>query len=72
MARIIPERQTTTYRVHEGDTLSSIARQQTGSSDYAALYELNRDLIGDNPNNITAGMVLTIPGGSVDTAEVDW
>lgn len=72
MARIIPERKTSAYRVHDGDTLSSIAQQQTGSPDYAAIYELNKDLIGDNPNNITAGMILTIPGGSADTAEVDW
>lgn len=72
MARVIPERKTTTYRVHDGDTLSSIAQQQTGSSDYSALYELNKDQIGDNPNDIVPGMVLIIPGGSADTAEVDW
>lgn len=72
MARVIPERKTMNYTVHEGDTLSSIAQKQTGDSDYSKLYELNKDQIGDNPNDIVPGMILTIPGGSADTAEVDW
>ena len=50
-----------TYTVKNGDCLSSIARQLTGSSDWHALYEQNKDIIGSNPNFIKDGTVLVIP-----------
>ena len=71
MARVNPERYAARYTVRSGDTLSSIARQQTGSADYSAIWMQNRDLIGDNPNDITPGMVLLIPGAASDE-EDDW
>ena len=60
--RTEPEKVTgTTYTVKAGDCLSSIARQLTGSADWHALYEQNKDAIGANPNNIDVGLVLTVP-----------
>jgi len=50
-----------TYTVKRGDSLSSIARKLTGSSDWHALYEQNKGVIGSNPNLIKDGTVLTIP-----------
>lgn len=50
-----------TYTVKRGDCLSSIARKLTGSSDWHALYEQNKGIIGSNPNLIRDGTVLTIP-----------
>lgn len=50
-----------TYTVKRGDCLSSIARKLTGSSDWHALYEQNKSIIGSNPNLIRDGTVLTIP-----------
>jgi nucleoid-associated protein YgaU len=61
MKRVIPEVTVTSYTVKKNDTLSSIARKLTGSTDYSAIYQQNKDQIGSNPNNITAGMVLVIP-----------
>lgn len=51
------------YTVEKGDCLSSIARKQLGTSDWKALYEQNKSVIGSNPNAIQVGMVLTLPGG---------
>ena len=50
-----------TYTVKRGDCLSSIARKMTGSADWHALYEQNKDIIGSNPNLIKDGTVLVIP-----------
>lgn len=50
-----------TYTVKTGDCLWSIARTQLGTSDWTELYNLNADVIGDNPNLIYAGQVLTLP-----------
>lgn len=50
-----------TYIVKKGDCLSSIARKLTGSSDWHALYEQNKSVIGSNPNLIRDGTVLVIP-----------
>ncbi len=72
MERVIPERSASLYTVKRYDTLSGIARQQTGSADYAAIWAQNKDLIGDNPNSITPGMVLTIPGSETSKEEGDW
>lgn len=67
MARVMPEIQTSVYIVKENDTLTSVSIHKTGSSDYRALYALNRDLIGSNPNNLKVGMKLTIPGTKHET-----
>lgn len=69
MNRVTKEVQAQTYVVHKGDCLSAIARRLTGSADYSAIYEQNKDVIGDNPNNLTAGMELIIPGNDVSE---DW
>lgn len=67
MERTLPETNTQTYIVCKNDTLTTIARRKMGTSDYSAIYEQNRDKIGNNPNFITAGMELIIPG--TDTGE---
>jgi len=39
-----------------------IARDQLGAaSRWPEIYELNKDVIGSNPNLIQIGMVLTLP-----------
>jgi len=53
-----------THTVQPGETLSQIARARLGSaSAWRELYELNRDRIPD-PDRITPGVVLTLPGGA--------
>ncbi len=50
------------YTVKEGDTLSSIAKEFYGNAaDYKIIYEANKDLIGDDPDQIQVGMELMIP-----------
>ena len=56
-----PETTATTYTVQKGDCLSAIARKITGSANWQALYNANKELIGGNPNLIYPGQVLTIP-----------
>jgi len=53
---------TQNYTVKSGDTLSGIARKLTGSTNWQTIYAQNKDVIGNNPNNIKPGQVLTIPG----------
>lgn len=67
MKRTLPETSTQTYIVRKNDTLTTIARRKMGTSDFSAIYEQNRDKIGNNPNFITPGMELVIPGN--DTGE---
>ena len=50
-----------TYTVRGGDSLSKIA-QRLGISNWRDLYNLNKSLIGGNPNLIRPGQVLNIPG----------
>lgn len=57
----------TTYTVKAGDSLSTIARQLTGSADWKAIYEQNKDAIGADPNMIMDGMTLTIPSAKVES-----
>lgn len=47
-----------TYTVKRGDSLSKVF-----GSNWRAVYELNRDVIGPDPNLIKAGQVLRLPGG---------
>ena len=51
--------------VQGGDSLSAIAQRVLGDGNrWRELYELNRDVIGDNPNVIHAGQELRLPGGA--------
>jgi LysM repeat protein len=51
------------YTVQRGDTLGKIAQDYCTS--WKAIYDLNRDTIGKNPNVIIPGMVLTVPANCV-------
>ncbi len=51
-----------TYTVVAGDCLWKIAQRFYGSGSlYTKIYEVNKEVIGSNPNSIYAGQVLTIP-----------
>lgn len=53
-----------TYIVQRGDCLWNIAKACTGNgNDWRQLYELNKSVIGSNPNLIKPGQVLTLPTG---------
>lgn len=52
----------TQYRVQKGDNLNTICKQLYGTTDKVSkLYQLNKDLIGSNPNSLKLGMVLQLP-----------
>ena len=54
-----------TYTVQPGDTLFQIAEKVYGDGNqWHLIYEANRNVIGGNPDQIQAGMVLVIPGQS--------
>jgi nucleoid-associated protein YgaU len=58
------------YTVEKGDTLSSIAENELGDADrWEEIYELNRDVIGSNPNLIKPGMELELPNDDEDEEE---
>ena len=51
-----------TYVVQEGDTLSSIARNELGKvSRWADIYQLNREALGKDYDYLTPGMKLVMP-----------
>jgi nucleoid-associated protein YgaU len=51
-----------TYVVQEGDTLSSIARNELGKvSRWAEIYQLNREALGKDYDYLTPGMKLVMP-----------
>lgn len=53
--------ESTTYIVVKGDNLSKIAKNLTGSSaNWKAIYNQNKDVIGDNPSLIYPGQGLVI------------
>ena len=55
---ILPE----TYTVRAGENLRHIALRLYGDQDrWTDIYEANRDLVGDDPNNLWVGLSLTIP-----------
>ena len=48
--------------VRSGDTLSGIAKRELGAaSRWPEIYNLNRAVIGPDPDKIQPGMVLTLP-----------
>ncbi len=50
------------YAVKAGDTLTSIAKKFYGDgAEYLKIYEANKDLIGDSPDNLKVGQELKIP-----------
>ncbi len=53
----------TTYIVQPGDTLIKIASKY--NIDWHDLYNANINIIGDNPNVISVGQELTIPGNDI-------
>lgn len=52
-----------TYTVKSGDSLGKIAKS-LGLSGWQELYNLNKGVIGSNPNLIKPGQVLQVPGTS--------
>lgn len=51
-----------TYTVKKGDTLSIIAQKVYGDSKkWVDIYNANKSKIGNNPNKLKEGLVLTIP-----------
>src|ERR1700755_852722 len=55
-----PDAAETTYTVQAGDNLSKIGAHHKVS--WHAIYEANKELIGDNPDMIHPGQELKIPG----------
>jgi nucleoid-associated protein YgaU len=50
------------YVVKSGDSLSKIAKELMGDAKrWPEIYELNKELIGDDPNLIHPGQELKIP-----------
>ena len=51
-----------TYLVGEGENLRHIALRLYGDSDrWTEIYDANKDLIGEDPNNLWVGLSLTVP-----------
>lgn len=64
-----PARGRRSYTVGEGETLFDIARHELGkASRWSEIYELNRDQLGNDFNDLTPGMKLALPddGGQRD------
>jgi hypothetical protein len=55
-----------TYTVQAGDTLGSIAPRY--GLTWPTLYDMNRSVIGSNPNMILSGQALAVCGGTTTTA----
>ena len=59
-----------TYVVQEGDTLSSIARNELGKvSRWAEIYQLNREALGKDYDYLTPGMRLVLPFGESQSGD---
>jgi nucleoid-associated protein YgaU len=60
-----PRPEPKTYTVASGDTLWAIAKKLLGDGKrWPEIYEQNRAVIGDNPDRIKPGQILTIPDSS--------
>jgi nucleoid-associated protein YgaU len=58
----VSETKTKTYTVKSGDTLYKIASKQLGSgSKWKSIYDLNKKLIGSNPDKLKIGTTLKLP-----------
>ena len=69
MVTAVPDAGFTTYTVQKNDSLSKIAKKTLGSTQaWPIIYNANKDKIR-KPNIITAGTVLTIPGGAAATED---
>lgn len=54
------------YTVKAGDSLSMIAEKFTGTFErWTELYDLNKSVIGPNPDYLKVGTVLTLPASWV-------
>jgi len=49
------------YKIVPGDTLARIALRAYGPNNFAALYELNKAIIGNNPNYIEVDVQINVP-----------
>ena len=59
-----------TYTVRAGENLRHIALRLYGDQDrWTEIYEANRDLVGDDPNNLWVGLSLTIPQEEISQEE---
>lgn len=57
--------------VQQGESLSEIAQERTGDADrWVALYDANRDVVGDDPDLIYPGQVLVLPSTGHDDTTV--
>lgn len=57
------------YTVQQGDNLWNIARDHLGSGNrWTEIYNLNQDIIGQNPNLIFSGTDLQLPSGAENIA----
>jgi len=50
-----------TYEIQRGDSLRDLALQVYSTEDFRIIFDANRDVIGNNPNIIRVGDVLTLP-----------
>ena len=50
-----------TYEIQRGDSLRELAIQVYSTEDFRIIFDANRDVIGNNPNIIRVGDVLTLP-----------
>ncbi len=58
----VPTASSQAYTVEKGDCLFNIAKKYYGDgSKYTIIYNVNKNVIGSNPNLIYPGQVLTIP-----------
>lgn len=59
----------TQYTVQKGDNLWNIAKEQLGGgAKWQEIYQLNQNLIGQNPDMIYPGTTLQLPGGAPEIA----
>lgn len=50
-----------TYEIQRGDSLRELTIEVYSTEDFRIIYDANRDVIGNNPNIIRVGDVLTMP-----------